>query len=91
MFQCEKQPDGISTWKPDPAVQCYGDTWQKMLAGSAVGLLVYGIGRHATLWALGKPVPGLLADLPHRLRSSSLQIHLLLRPTCARVRERRLL
>jgi Fe-S oxidoreductase/nitrate reductase gamma subunit len=35
-----------------------------------VGLLVYGIGRHATLWALGKPVPGLLADLPQRLRNT---------------------
>jgi Fe-S oxidoreductase/nitrate reductase gamma subunit len=35
-----------------------------------VGLLVYGIGRHATLWALGKPVPGLLAELPHRIRNA---------------------
>jgi hypothetical protein len=44
VFQCEAQPDGISTWKPDPTVQCYGDAWQTMLAGSAVGLLVYGLG-----------------------------------------------
>ena len=35
-----------------------------------VGLLVYGIGRHATLWALGKPVPGILSELPQRLRNT---------------------
>ncbi|MGE0227304.1 MAG: heterodisulfide reductase-related iron-sulfur binding cluster [Dehalococcoidia bacterium] len=34
------------------------------------GLLVYGIGRHLTLWALGRPVPGLRQQLGHRLRNA---------------------
>ena len=34
------------------------------------GLLVYGVGRHASLWALGQPTPGVLRELPHRLRNA---------------------
>ncbi len=35
------------------------------------GLLIYGFLRHATLWMLGKPTPGLFDDLPNRLRNAS--------------------
>ncbi len=35
-----------------------------------MGLLVYGIGRHATLWALGKPVPGLRKQVRQRLKNA---------------------
>ncbi len=31
------------------------------------GLLVYGFGRHATLWALGQPVPGVFEGIGRRL------------------------
>ena len=40
-----------------------------LLAG-LVGLLVYGFGRHASLWAIGKPTPGLLRELPARARNA---------------------
>src|SRR3954467_13446613 len=32
-----------------------------------VGLLAYGFGRHATLWAIGKPTPGLRERVATRL------------------------
>ena len=32
-----------------------------------VGLMVYGIGRHATLWAIGQPTPGLREQVAKRL------------------------
>ncbi|MSQ41533.1 MAG: 4Fe-4S dicluster domain-containing protein [Dehalococcoidia bacterium] len=38
-----------------------------LFLGALVGLLVYGIGRHASLWALGRPAPGLASEIPHRL------------------------
>ncbi|MCY4455763.1 MAG: hypothetical protein OXC56_05535, partial [Chloroflexi bacterium] len=38
-----------------------------LLAG-LVGLLVYGFGRHASLWAIGKPTPGILREIPTRVR-----------------------
>ena len=41
-----------------------------LLLAALTGLLVYGIGRHATLWAIGQPTPGLMRDLPHRLRNA---------------------
>ena len=34
-----------------------------------VGLLVYGIARHASLWMIGKPTPGAFDDLPERVRN----------------------
>ena len=37
---------------------------------SLVGLLVYGFGRHASLWAVGKPTPGLLREIPMRTRNA---------------------
>ena len=41
-----------------------------VLLASLVGLLVYGFGRHATLWAVGKPTPGLLREIPARTRNA---------------------
>ena len=41
-----------------------------MFLSMLVGLLVYGLGRHATLWALGRPVPGLREQVGHRLRNA---------------------
>ena len=41
-----------------------------VLLTSLVGLLVYGFGRHATLWAIGKPTPGLLREVPARMRNA---------------------
>jgi Fe-S oxidoreductase/nitrate reductase gamma subunit len=38
-----------------------------VLLAMLVGLLVYGFGRHATLWAIGKPTPGLRADVRRRV------------------------
>ncbi|MBM4415864.1 MAG: 4Fe-4S dicluster domain-containing protein [Chloroflexi bacterium] len=35
-----------------------------------VGLLVYGFGRHAGLWLLGKPTPGLRLHPRHRVRNA---------------------
>ena len=40
-----------------------------LLAG-LVGLLVYGFGRHASLWAIGKPTPGVLREMPRRARNA---------------------
>ena len=36
-----------------------------------VGLMVYGFVRHAGLWMLGRPTPGMLRDVPHRLRNAA--------------------
>ena len=45
--------------------------WAVYLMFSAlIGLLVYGIVRHATLWMIGQPTPGILSELPHRLRNA---------------------
>ena len=45
--------------------------WAVYLMLSALaGLLVYGIVRHATLWMIGQPTPGMLRELPHRLRNA---------------------
>ena len=33
------------------------------------GLLVYGFGRHASLWAIGKPTPGILDNIPQRTKN----------------------
>lgn len=41
-----------------------------VLLASLVGLLVYGFGRHATLWTVGKPTPGLLREIPIRTRNA---------------------
>ncbi len=41
-----------------------------VLLAALVGLLVYGIGRHATLWMIGKPTPGLLSEVPERVRNA---------------------
>jgi Fe-S oxidoreductase/nitrate reductase gamma subunit len=35
-----------------------------------VGLLVYGFVRHSSLWSIGKPTPGVLRDVPQRLRNA---------------------
>ena len=35
-----------------------------------LGLLTYGILRHATLWAIGQPADGVLSELPQRLRNT---------------------
>src|SRR5690606_19118466 len=35
-----------------------------------VGLLVWGFVRHAGLWGIGRPTPGILADVPHRMRNA---------------------
>jgi Fe-S oxidoreductase/nitrate reductase gamma subunit len=39
------------------------------LFSALVGLLVYGFVRHASLWMIGKPTPGLLQQIPYRLRN----------------------
>ena len=41
-----------------------------VLMAALVGLLVYGIARHASLWAIGKPTPGLLGEVPGRVRNA---------------------
>ena len=41
-----------------------------LLLAALTGLLVYGIGRHASLWALGQPTPGILREIPGRLRNA---------------------
>ena len=40
-----------------------------LFLAALVGLLVYGIGRHASLWALGQPTPGITSDLRQRVRN----------------------
>ncbi|MSQ29473.1 MAG: 4Fe-4S dicluster domain-containing protein [Dehalococcoidia bacterium] len=35
------------------------------------GLMVYGFVRHAGLWMLGRPTPGILRQVPHRLRNAA--------------------
>lgn len=40
-----------------------------LMLAALTGLLVYGIGRHASLWALGRSTPGLLSEMPLRLRN----------------------
>src|SRR5687768_13521206 len=39
------------------------------LFAALVGLLVYGFVRHASLWMLGQPAPGLLRQVPERLQN----------------------
>ena len=41
-----------------------------VLLSGLVGLLVYGFVRHATLWTVGKPTPGLLREIPMRTRNA---------------------
>ena len=41
-----------------------------ILLSGLVGLLVYGFVRHATLWTVGKPTPGLLREIPMRTRNA---------------------
>ena len=41
------------------------------LMSSLVGLLVYGFVRHASLWMIGQPTPGVLSQIPHRLANMS--------------------
>ncbi|MCK9494813.1 MAG: (Fe-S)-binding protein [Dehalococcoidia bacterium] len=36
-----------------------------------MGLLVWGFVRHASLWGIGRPTPGLLRDIPSRLRNTA--------------------
>ncbi|MHB1235593.1 MAG: heterodisulfide reductase-related iron-sulfur binding cluster [Microbacteriaceae bacterium] len=36
-----------------------------------VGLMVFGFVRHAGLWMIGKPTPGLLREIPQRLRNTA--------------------
>lgn len=36
-----------------------------------VGLLVWGFVRHASLWGVGQPTPGIWRDLPNRLRNTA--------------------
>jgi Fe-S oxidoreductase/nitrate reductase gamma subunit len=36
-----------------------------------VGLMGYGFVRHAGLWMVGRPTPGLLREVPHRLRNAA--------------------
>ena len=36
-----------------------------------VGLMGYGFVRHAGLWMVGRPTPGLLREIPHRLRNAA--------------------
>jgi len=36
-----------------------------------VGLLAYGFVRHASLWMVGKPTPGVLKEIPHRLKNAA--------------------
>ncbi len=36
-----------------------------------VGLLAYGFVRHASLWMIGRPTPGALKDIPHRLKNAA--------------------
>ena len=40
-----------------------------LFLAALTGLLVYGIGRHASLWALGRPAPGITSDLRQRVRN----------------------
>ncbi len=35
------------------------------------GLLIWGFVRHASLWGIGRPTPGLLRDIPLRLRNTA--------------------
>ena len=42
-----------------------------LFMAALVGLLVYGMVRHASLWMIGQPTPGLLRDLPQRLRNTA--------------------
>ncbi len=41
-----------------------------LMLAALTGLLVFGIVRHASLWALGRPTPGLLSEVPQRLRNA---------------------
>ncbi len=41
-----------------------------VMLAALVGLLVYGFGRHATLWAIGQPTPGILREIPMRVRNA---------------------
>ena len=41
-----------------------------LLLAGLTGLLVYGFVRHATLWMVGKPTPGLLREVPARARNA---------------------
>ena len=41
-----------------------------ILLAALTGLLVYGFARHATLWTVGKPTPGLLREIPMRARNA---------------------
>ena len=43
-----------------------------VLLAALTGLLVYGFGRHATLWTIGKPTPGILREIPARTRNALL-------------------
>jgi len=36
-----------------------------------MGLLVWGFVRHASLWGIGRPTPGIFKDLPSRLRNTA--------------------
>ena len=38
-----------------------------LLLASLTGLMVYGLVRHASLWMLGQPTPGVLSEIPQRL------------------------
>ncbi len=41
-----------------------------VFTASLVGLLIYGFGRHATLWAIGQPTPNLRDEVSQRLRNA---------------------
>jgi len=42
-----------------------------LFLAALIGLLVYGFIRHATLWALGQPVPDLWREVPGRLKNTA--------------------
>ena len=48
-----------------------GQPWAVYIfLASLMGLLVYGFGRHASLWAIGKPTPGIWREIPARTRNA---------------------
>ena len=48
-----------------------GQPWAVYVFFSAlVGLMIYGFGRHLTLWMIGRPTPGLREQIAHRLRNA---------------------
>src|SRR5690606_11327076 len=47
-------------------------TWAVyVFLAALVGLLVWGFVRHASLWGIGRPTPGIFRDIPLRLRNTA--------------------